>query len=56
MSTSSVPDQLSVPVDARVLRAAVAAYLGLYRGAPRVHTGSDLKASLPGAQVRNLIH
>lgn len=46
MSTSSVPDQLSAAVDARVLRSAVAAYLGRYQGESRVHTGSDLKVFL----------
>jgi integrase/recombinase XerD len=46
MTTSSVSDQFAVAVDERVLRAAVAAYLGRYRGESRVHTGSDLKVFL----------
>jgi integrase/recombinase XerD len=45
MTTASVSDQAVVP-DERVLRAAVAAYLGRYRGESRVHTGSDLKVFL----------
>jgi len=46
MTTSSVPDQAVVVSDERVLRAAVAAYLGRYRGESRLHTGSDLKVFL----------
>src|SRR5512142_346469 len=46
MTTSSVSDQVVVVSDERVLRAAVAAYLGRYRGESRVHTGSDLKVFL----------
>src|SRR6266496_5492827 len=46
MTTSSVPDQAVVVFGERVLRAAVAAYLGRYRGESRVHTGSDLKVFL----------
>lgn len=46
MTASSVSDQAVVPVSERVLRAAVAAYLGRYRGESRVHTGSDLKVFL----------
>ena len=46
MTLSSLSDQLAVAVDERVLRAAVAAYLGRYRGESRVHTGSDLKVFL----------
>lgn len=43
MTISSVSDQLAVVVDERLLHAAVAAYLGRYRGESRIHTGSDLK-------------
>src|SRR4051795_10658762 len=46
MTTHSVPDHAVVASDDRVLRAAVAAYLGRYRGESRVHTGSDLKVFL----------
>jgi hypothetical protein len=46
MTTPSVPDHAVVVFDERVLRAAVAAYLGRYRGESRVHTGSDLKVFL----------
>jgi integrase/recombinase XerD len=46
MTASSVSDQAVVSVDERVLRAAVAAYLGRYRGESRVHTGYDLKVFL----------
>src|SRR3954454_10759934 len=46
MTTHSVPDHAVVVSDERVLRAAVAAYLGRYRGESRVHTGSDLKVFL----------
>jgi hypothetical protein len=46
MTASSVSNQLAVAVDERVLRAAVTAYLGRYRGESRVHTGSDLKVFL----------
>jgi len=46
MTTSSVPGHAVVVSDERVLRAAVAAYLGRYRGESRVHSGSDLKVFL----------
>ena len=46
MTTSSSFDQLAVAIDQRVLRAAVAAYLGRYRGESRVHTGSALTVFL----------
>src|SRR3954453_10343822 len=46
MNTSSVSGQPAVVVDKRLLCAAVAAYLGRYRGESRVHTGSDLKVFL----------
>lgn len=54
MTTSSVSDQLAVVVDERVLRAAVAAYLGRYRGESRVHTGSDLKVFLTWCSDQDL--
>src|SRR5690349_19242902 len=44
--TSSVADQLAVPVGERVLRAAVAAYLGRYRGESHAHSGFGLKVQL----------
>src|SRR6266542_1229031 len=46
MTNFSVSDQAVVAGDERVLRAAVAAYLGRYRGESRLHTGSDLKVFL----------
>jgi site-specific recombinase XerD len=46
MTTFSISDQAPTASDARVLRAAVAAYLGRYRGESRLHTGSDLKVFL----------
>jgi site-specific recombinase XerD len=46
MTTFSVSDRVAATDDGRVLRAAVAAYLGRYRGESRVHTGSDLKVFL----------
>jgi integrase/recombinase XerD len=46
MTAFSVSDQAVAVSDERVLRAAVAAYLGRYRGEFRVHTGSDLKVFL----------
>ncbi|GIF01967.1 hypothetical protein [Paractinoplanes rishiriensis] len=46
-------DQLAV-VDERVLRSAVAAYLGRYRGESRVHTSSDLKVFLTWCVGRDL--
>src|SRR5947209_15078178 len=46
MSAFDASDQTAVTSDERVLRAAVAAYLGRYRGQTRLHTGSDLKIYL----------
>jgi integrase/recombinase XerD len=46
MTTFSGSDQVVVVSDSRLLRAAVAAYLGRYRGESPVHTGSDLKVFL----------
>ncbi|MEV8504134.1 hypothetical protein AB0368_04780 [Actinoplanes sp. NPDC051475] len=43
MTAFSAPEQTIIASDGRVLRAAVAAYLGRYRGQSRLHTGSDLK-------------
>jgi integrase len=42
MTAFPAPEQANVVSDDRVLRAAVAAYLGRYRGQSRLHTGSDL--------------
>jgi integrase/recombinase XerD len=46
MSAFVASDQTVGVSDERVLRAAVAAYLGRYRGESRLHTGSDLKVFL----------
>jgi integrase/recombinase XerD len=46
MTTFSASDQALTPSDSRVLHAAVAAYLGRYRGESRLHTGSDLNVFL----------
>lgn len=46
MTNLSVSDRFPATDNERVLRAAVAAYLGRYRGESRVHTGSDLKVFL----------
>src|SRR3989440_930285 len=46
MSAFNASDPAAVTSDERVLRAAVAAYLGRYRGQSRLHTGSDLKIYL----------
>src|SRR5436190_2664887 len=46
MSAINASDPAAVTSDERVLRAAVAAYLGRYRGQSRLHTGSDLKIYL----------
>jgi len=46
MTAFPVSDHAVVAFDDRVLRAAVAAYLGRYRGESWVHTGSDLKVFL----------
>jgi hypothetical protein len=46
MTAFTASDQAVVTSDERVLRAAVAAYLGRYRGQSRLHTGSDLKIFL----------
>jgi integrase/recombinase XerD len=54
MTTSSVSDRPAVGVDDRMLRAAVAAYLGRYRGESRVHTGSDLKVFLTWCSDQDL--
>jgi integrase/recombinase XerD len=46
MSAFIASDHATVTSDERVLRAAMAAYLGRYRGQSRLHTGSDLKIYL----------
>src|SRR3954452_22209026 len=46
MTAFSTPELSTIASDDRVLRAAVAAYLGRYRGESRLHTGSDLKVFL----------
>jgi site-specific recombinase XerD len=46
MTASIASDQAAINSDERVLRTAVAAYLGRYRGQSRLHTGSDLKIFL----------
>src|SRR5690349_5219872 len=46
MTTSSVPASGVESADHVVLRAAVAAYLGRYRGETRLHTESDLRVFL----------
>jgi site-specific recombinase XerD len=54
MSAFNASDQAAVTSDERVLRAAVAAYLGRYRGQSRLHTGSDLKIYLTWCTDQNL--
>jgi integrase/recombinase XerD len=56
MDAFPVADQAVVLFDERVLRAAVTAYLGRYRGESRVqvHTGSDLKVFLTWCAGREL--
>jgi site-specific recombinase XerD len=47
MAALPAPDERVTPTDhQRVLRAAVAAYLGRYRGQTRLHTESDLRVFL----------
>ncbi|WP_109603372.1 tyrosine-type recombinase/integrase [Actinoplanes xinjiangensis] len=46
MTTSTAPQPTATASDPRLLAAAVAAYLGRYRGQPRMHTDSDLKVFL----------
>ena len=46
MVAFSAYEQTVITSDDRVLHAAVAAYLGRYRGQSRLHTGSDLKIFL----------
>lgn len=43
MAAFPFPDAGIVPADQLVLRAAVSAFLGRYRGQTRVHTESDLR-------------
>jgi site-specific recombinase XerD len=54
MTTFSVSDRAVAAGDERLLRAAVAAYLGRYRGESRVHTGSDLKVFLTWCSGQDL--
>jgi integrase/recombinase XerD len=54
MTTFSVSDRDVAAGDERLLRAAVAAYLGRYRGESRVHTGSDLKVFLTWCSGQDL--
>jgi integrase/recombinase XerD len=54
MAAFPVSDHAVVASDDRVLRAAVAAYLGRYRGESRVHTGSDLKVFLTWCTAQDL--
>jgi integrase/recombinase XerD len=54
MTVSSASDQARTVSDVRVLRAAVAAYLGRYRGESRLHTGSDLKIFLTWCVAQGL--
>jgi integrase/recombinase XerD len=49
MAAVSGPDAGIVSSDQLVLRAAIAAYLGRYRGQTRLHTESDLRISYGGA-------
>jgi integrase/recombinase XerD len=46
MTAFFAPEQTVITSDDRILHAAVAAYLGRYRGQSRLHTGSDLKIFL----------
>jgi integrase/recombinase XerD len=46
MTAFSAPAQTVITSDNRVLRTAVAGYLGRYRGQSRLHTGSDFKIYL----------
>jgi integrase/recombinase XerD len=54
MSAFNASDEAAVTSDERVLRAAVAAYLGRYRGQSRLHTGSDLKIYLTWCTDKDL--
>ncbi len=51
---SSASDQAHTVSDVRVLRAAVAAYLGRYRGESRLHTGSYPKIFLTWCAAQEL--
>ncbi len=55
MTASFVPELITDTVDDRVLHAAVAAYLGRYRGQSRLHTGSDLKIFLTWCTGQDLV-
>jgi integrase/recombinase XerD len=54
MTAFPVSDHAVVASDDHVLRAAVAAYLGRYRGESRVHTGSDLRVFLTWCAAEDL--
>jgi integrase/recombinase XerD len=54
MAAFPVPDVGVVSSDHLVLRAAVAAYLGRYRGQTRLHTNSDLRIFLRWCDEQNL--
>jgi hypothetical protein len=54
MAAFPVPDVGVVSSDHLVLRAAVAAYLGRYRGQTRLHTNSDLRIFLRWCDDQNL--
>lgn len=53
-SAASAPGPVVVSPDPVVLRVAVAAYLGRYRGASRLHTESDLRIFLTWCADHNL--
>ncbi|GGQ73479.1 hypothetical protein GCM10010166_49420 [Couchioplanes caeruleus subsp. azureus] len=54
MPAFNSPEQAAITPDGRALRAAVAAYLGRYRGQSRLHTGSDLKIFLTWCSDQDL--
>ena len=54
MTASPVPASGVAPADRLVLRAAVSAYLGRYRGETRLHTESDLRVFLRWCIDQNL--
>ncbi|MEV4352673.1 tyrosine-type recombinase/integrase [Actinoplanes sp. NPDC049596] len=54
MTAFSAPEQSVIATNDRVLRAAVVAYLGRYRGQSRLHTDSDLKIFLTWCSGQNL--
>ena len=54
MTASTASDQVAITSDQRVLRPAVAAYLGPLPGQSRLHTGSDLKIFLTWCASQDL--